>query len=177
MIRQDKQELAHWISSQPWSFFARSIVTYDDVIARIEDGDYFGEYELNFWVQVDEEKVGLIEIYELDSEAPMFSLRISSSYRGKGYGKKALNWLTQYIFENYSKIYRIEGQTREDNVPMRSLFNRCGYVKEAYYREAYPEFEGQRLASVAYGITRGDWIKGSRTPVPWSADSFFQGDQ
>lgn len=106
---------------------------------RIEEGDYFGEGDLNFWIQTEnKELVGLFEIYQLDDLAPMFSIRFKSSFRGKGLGKKVLDWLTQIIFENYSDKRRIEGQTREDDIPMRRVFNRSGYVKEAYYRMASP---------------------------------------
>jgi len=85
--------------------------------------------------------------------------------------------LYPYIFENYPDIRRIEGQTREDNVPMRKVFNRAGYAKEAYYRLASPTEDGGRVASIAYGILREDWQSGNLTPVQWEKDSFFQGDQ
>jgi RimJ/RimL family protein N-acetyltransferase len=170
-------ELAVWLSSDSWPYFLGSTPTKDEVLKRIEDGDFFGDGELNFWILDKQEKpMGLIEIYQLDDLAPMFSIRLKSDMRGKGIGIPVLEWLTRYIFENYPDKRRIEGQTREDNVPMRKLFNKCGYVKEAYYRMASPTENGERVASIAYGILREDWLTGQVTPVNWKTDSFFDGD-
>lgn len=89
-----------------------------------------------------ENRIGLIEIYQLDDLTPMFSIRLKSEFRSRGYGLLVLTWLTRFIFEDYPEKCRIEAQTREDNVVMRKLFNKVGYVKEAYYRLASPtEFE------------------------------------
>jgi RimJ/RimL family protein N-acetyltransferase len=152
--------------------------TKAEVLKRVEGGSFFGEGDLNFWIQLsNSEPIGLIEIYQLDDLAPMFSIRFKSDFRGKGFGKPTLDWLTRYVFENYPEIRRIEGQTREDNLPMRKVFNRCGYLKEAYYRMASPTEDGGRVASIAYGILREDWISNKITPVQWEKDLFFSGDR
>jgi len=106
----------------------------------------------------------------------MFSIRLKSPHRAKGLGKIILKWLTKHIFDNYPDIRRIEGQTREDNILMRKLFNQCGYIKEAYYRLACPTEDGGRVASVAYGILREDWANSKRTPVLWERDDYFTSD-
>jgi RimJ/RimL family protein N-acetyltransferase len=103
--------------------------------------------------------------------------RLKTNFRGKKLGQPILNWITRYVFENYPDKRRIEGQTREDNVAMRKLFNKCGYIKEAYYRMASPTENGERVASIAYGILREDWLSGKTTSVKWKADSFFDGDK
>lgn len=169
--------LADWLASDTWPFFLGCTPTKAEVLKRIEDGAFFGEGELNFWVldQYDN-KVGLIELYELDDLAPMFSLRFKSEYRGKKLGPPTLEWITSFVFENYPEIRRVEGQTREDNIPMRKVFNKAGYIKEAYYRMASPTEDGGRVASIAYGILREDWIMKKVTPVQWVSDSFFSGD-
>jgi len=121
--------------------------------------------------------IGLIEIYGLEDLAPMFPVRLNSEHRSRGLGKPILDWLTEYIFTNFPDKRRIEAQTREDNIQMRKLFNKCGYIKEAYYRMASPTEKGERVASIAYGILREDWEQGKTTPVQWSTDSFFSGDK
>ena len=64
-------------------------------------------------------------------------------------------------------VNRFDGQTREDNVAMRRTFVRCGWVKEAHYREGWPVDGGTPLASVAYGILRRDWESGQTTTFDW----------
>ena len=64
-------------------------------------------------------------------------------------------------------VNRFEGQTREDNVAMRAVFLKSGWVKEAHYREGWPVDGGTPVASVAYAILRRDWENGTLTPVPW----------
>lgn len=64
-------------------------------------------------------------------------------------------------------VNRFEGQTREDNIAMRKIFLRCGFLKEAHYREAWPVLAGAALASVAYAILRRDWETGTTTGFTW----------
>jgi RimJ/RimL family protein N-acetyltransferase len=178
IVKSDSENLANWLSSDEWPFFLGRTPAKDEVLKRIEEGNFFGEGDLNFWIfNGDEIPIGLIEIYQLDDLAPMFSIRFKSEFRGKGFGKPTLDWLTRYVFENYPDKRRIEGQTREDNVPMRKVFNKCGYVKEAYYRLASPTENRGRVASIAYGILREDWQSNTLTPVLWESDSFFAGDK
>lgn len=175
--KTDAEKLAVWLSSDRWPFFLGDAPTKEEVLKRIEEGAFFGEGDLNFWILNEGgEEIGLIELYQLDDLAPMFSLRFRSNFRGKKLGKPSLEWLTRYVFENYPDKRRIEGQTREDNIPMRKVFNSCGYLKEAYYRMASPTEDGGRVASISYGILREDWESGRTTPVNWDRDAFFAGD-
>jgi RimJ/RimL family protein N-acetyltransferase len=64
-------------------------------------------------------------------------------------------------------LRRFEGQTREDNIAMRKVFVRSGWVKEAHYRQAWPVDGSEPKASIAYGILRCDWETGTTTPVDW----------
>lgn len=175
--KSHSEELAKWLSSDSWPFFLGHTPTKEEVLNRIDEGRFFGEGDLNFWVMnSDERPIGLIELYDLDDLAPMFSIRFKTEFRGRGFGKPTLEWLTRFVFENYPDKRRIEGQTREDNIPMRKVFSKCGYVKEAYYRMASPTEDGGRVASIAYGILREDWESGQLTPVQWEKDSYFNGD-
>ena len=51
---------------------------------------------------------------------PTFDLRLTEGHRGRGLGTPVLRELTGFVFDRRSGIARIEGHTREDNVPMRS---------------------------------------------------------
>jgi RimJ/RimL family protein N-acetyltransferase len=74
---------------------------------------------------------------------------------------------TDLVFGTMPAVNRFEGQTREDNVPMRRAFVRCGWLKEAHYREGWPVEGGPPVASVVYGILRRDWEAGTVTPLVW----------
>lgn len=108
-----------------------------------------------------------MRLEDLEDPTPLFDLRLAEEHRGKGFGKGILLALTDWVFENNPQFARFEGQTREDNLPMRKTFVRAGWVKEAYYREGWPVAGGGAVASVAYAILRRDGETGVTTPVPW----------
>jgi len=62
---------------------------------------------------------------------------------------------------------RLYGQTRVDNHAMRTVFRRCGFVKEAHYRQDWPRPDGTLSDSVGYTLLRQDWEGGTTTPVVW----------
>jgi len=66
---------------------------------------------------------------------------------------------------------RIEGTTRQDNRAMRRLFLRCGYAKEAHYRDAWPAQDGTIHDAVGYAILRRDWSAGTVTPPQWDDEA------
>ena len=46
-----------------------------------------------------DEKVGIVKIYDLQDEIPLFDLRIADQSRGRGYGPKALRLVAEYVFQ------------------------------------------------------------------------------
>lgn len=98
----------------------------------------------------------------------MFDLRLAEEFRGLGLGVGILKEVTDWVFNKFPGLRGFEGQTREDNVPMRKAFTRAGWVKEAHYRQGWPVDGGEPLASVAYAVLRTDWESGTTTPVPWA---------
>src|SRR5690606_34311655 len=104
-----------------------------------------------------------------------FDLRIKRELRGKGIGVKTLNWLKEYIFNNFNDIKRIEGTTRADNFAMRKVFKKCGFLKEGHHRKSW-ETDGLEYNeypdAVVYGILRDDWQNNTVTPVNWDDEDF-----
>ncbi len=47
------------------------------------------------------------------------------------------------------------------------VFQRCGWLKEAHYREGWPVEGAESVASVAYAILRRDWETGQTTTFIW----------
>lgn len=164
----DVDALAAWLAAEPWPFHVFPRLTEDDVRRRFRDGAFTGEDHETFWiVSGAEERVGLLRIDDLLDPCQVFDLRVRSAHRGRGIATSAVRWLADRIFLGRPDAWRIEGQTREDNAAMRRVFDRCGWAKEAVYREAWPTADGRRLASIGYGLLRGDWARGVVTPVPW----------
>jgi RimJ/RimL family protein N-acetyltransferase len=140
--------------------------------ARVEqwiaDGAFAGTDARTFWVCDGEDRLGLVRLYELSDPTPLLDVRIAARARGRGVGTQAVRLITDHAFSTIPTLRRIEAQTREDNVAMRRVLVKCGYVKEAHYREVWPVGDGTYLASVGYGVLRRDWADGTRTAVPWA---------
>ena len=177
VLATDEELLIDWLSSDTWPYHCYPTPTREKVQEWFANGMFTGEGNRTFFVILnDKERVGMIRLSELFDPTPIFDLRIQSPYRGKGIGKKALLWLTDYIFTSMPEKIRIEGQTRQDNIAMRQLFRQCGYIKEAHYRKAWPTKEGIYLDSIGYGILREDWKRKKITPVNWNDEDFESDD-
>lgn len=98
---------------------------------------------------------------------PVFDLRLAEEFRGRGLGVPILRELTALVFSRFPMINRFEGQTREDNIAMRKVMLRAGFVKEAHYRDGWPVEDAAPKASVAYAILRRDWQNGTTTTFVW----------
>ncbi|MFS8099589.1 GNAT family N-acetyltransferase [Lentzea alba] len=153
------EALADFLAGEPWPFHTGSQVDRADVLERAAQGFY----DETYWILADGERAGIVRLFDLEDATPMFDLRISESHRGKGLGQAAVRWLTDRLFGEFAHVERIEGTTRQDNAAMRQVFRRCGYVKEAHYRKAWPDAAGHRHDSVGYAIIRHDWQTGDTT--------------
>lgn len=158
-------DLADLLAGTVWPFHAAPRVDRADVLARVAAGYYDNESARTFCVVHDGVLAGMTRAFDLDDGTPMFDLRVDERFRGAGVGSATLRWLTAHLFTELPSTHRIEGSTRQDNVAMRRLFRRCGYVKEAHYRQGWPCADGTVFDAVGYGILRSDWEAGTVTPV------------
>jgi RimJ/RimL family protein N-acetyltransferase len=158
----DAPRIAEFLGSQTWPFHGGGLA--EEVAAG-----YFGADVKAFWITAGEDAAaGLIKLFDLADDTPMFDLRIGAAYRGTGLGTEALRWLTGYLFTELPAVRRIEGTTRQDNIAMRRTFRTCGYVKEAHYRQAWPAPDGTVYDAVGYAILRSDWESGTVTLPDWA---------
>jgi RimJ/RimL family protein N-acetyltransferase len=163
----DRDTVIAFLTADEWPFHVRRRPTAEGVRAAIEAGAFDDEDHAAFWVVDGEQRVGLAVLEDLTDDTPLFDLRLAAAARGRGLGLAALRALTEHVFATRPQTVRFEGQTREDNVAMRRVFRRAGFVKEAHYREAWHVDGGTALASVGYGVLRRDWSSGSTTPLVW----------
>ncbi|MGW7435296.1 GNAT family N-acetyltransferase [Streptomyces sp. NPDC054849] len=167
-IPSEADALVDFLTGDRWPFHGAAVVDPDQAQRWVADGRYSGDGNRAFWITTGDDTLGLIRLMDVGDETPVFDLRIGSRYRGRGVGARALTWLTRYLFTEFPLIRRIEGTTRQDNVAMRRTFQRCGYVKEAHYRDGWPGTDGTVHDAVGYAILRRDWLAGTATAPDWN---------
>jgi RimJ/RimL family protein N-acetyltransferase len=165
-IRAETELLADFLTSQPWPFHSGT-EDRTEIRQAVTRGYYDGDSAHTYWIMAGGERVGLIRLFDLADSTPMLDLRIRTAYRGRGIGGQALAWLTEHVFAAFPGAFRIEGTTRQDNVAMRRVFSRAGWVKEAHYRDAWPGQGGARHDAIGYAILRRDWESGTTTVPRW----------
>ncbi len=163
------EQLAALIVGEKWPFHVNHEPTLEQVTKWISGGHFTGKDTLTFFVFLNDQTspVGIVCLQELSDSVPVFDLRLISSGRNRGIGRKITDWLAEYVFTNTDK-HKIEGHTRADNIPMRHVFKTCGWVKEAYYRQAWPDSSGNTHDALAYAILKSDWEAGTQTEIDWA---------
>jgi RimJ/RimL family protein N-acetyltransferase len=172
VLPDDREALADFILEHPWPFHSGGEITREFLLQKIDEGNFSSIDVQTFWAKSDTgEARGIIKLFDLDDVedgSPLFDLRIHSGYRGQGIGKQAVQWLTEYLFETYPVLARIEGTTRVDNIAMRKVFVSCGYAKEGHSRKSWLTNDGSKVDAITYGILREDWQSKTITPVNWN---------
>ena len=164
----DHEALVDFMTRNEFPFHVNHRQTRTFVENSIARGAFRDEDNDSFWLDSAEHgRIGLLRLEDLSEDSPLFDLRIDDPFRGRGLGTDVLRAATRHVFTTMPKVNRFEGQTREDNVAMRRIFLRCGWVKEAHYRESWPVDDGRAIASVAYAVLRRDWETGSTTTFDW----------
>ncbi|PWF27360.1 GNAT family N-acetyltransferase [Ancrocorticia populi] len=164
----DREAFVDFMTSNYFPFHVLSRPSADFVEKRITEGAYTDDDHATYWLEKKwKGRLGLVIFEDLNEDAPLFDVRLSEAVRGQGLGVECLKAIADFAFSTMPEISRLEGQTREDNVPMRRVFESARWVQEAYYREAWPVEGGDPVASVAYAILRRDWEHGTVTPLNW----------
>ena len=160
---EEQEQLIHFMTTNSWPYHGNSHPGRHLIEKAIEEGGYESDEVKTFWVEIENgDKVGIVKIYDLADEIPLFDLRIADMSRGNGYGPKALRLVAEYVFGLPNKKIRLEGHTRQDNLAMRKTFERAGFVKEAHLRKAwFSPKENSYYDAVTYGITREDFYGGN----------------
>ncbi len=134
--RARADDLADFLSGEAWPYHRVPRVAATDVLRQVTDGYYDSPSTRTFWITVGERRVGIARLFDLDDGTPLFDLRPPGAARHRGIGTRALHALTTHLFTELPAITQVEATTRRDNVAMRRVLRRRGYVKEAHYRKA-----------------------------------------
>jgi hypothetical protein len=86
---QDSSRVVDFLSQEEWPFHGVVREQPEEILQRIVDGYYDAPEVLTFWVVLREENVGMIRLFDLRDDTPMFDLRIDSAHPGKGLGSGA----------------------------------------------------------------------------------------
>jgi RimJ/RimL family protein N-acetyltransferase len=165
-------ELVDLLSSQSWDYHSTPKITKEKVLEQLKNGYYTSSETRTFLIATGNEKaVGMIRLFDLgphvndDKETPLFDIRLNAKSRSKGIGTEAVKWITDFVFINYPNKHRFEATTRADNIAMRKVLEKCGFTKEAHYREAWPDPEGRRYDCAGYSILKKEWQSKIKTSV------------
>lgn len=158
---EEVEQLIHFMTTNTWPYDVEESTGRALVERTVEEGGYESDDVKTFWaINEKDEKVGIVKLYDLLDELPIFDLRIADEYRGRGYGTKTLRALTEYVFRLPDEKMRLEGHIRQDHLVMRKTFERVGFVKEAHLRNAwFSPKENKYYDAVTYGMTREDFMK------------------
>jgi RimJ/RimL family protein N-acetyltransferase len=168
-LDRDREALIALLTGEEWIHRTRPVISRGEVEEEIERGDWSGEDSINLLIEVEGEVVGLVRADGLSDSGgdPQLDFRVRAVARGRGIGTAAICRITEEVFARHPARTRIEGQTRRDNVAMRRVFDRGGYVQEAVYRRGWPVAGDQPADGIGYAILRSDWESGETTPVDW----------
>lgn len=160
----DAESLVELLVGNGWPFHSGPPLDRENALQRAADAN--GDESEGHWIVLDGERVGFVRLFDLDDDTPLFDLRLAETARGRGIGGHAVTWLNRHLFTGRPHVTRIEATTRVDNHAMRAVLRRCGYVKEAHYRDGWPDADGTVHDAVGYAVLRRDWLTGTVTPVP-----------
>lgn len=169
-FNDENEELIDLLCSNNWPFHSNQNLNRTVIKGAAERG-YYADGRETFWIILDEQKVGIIIIDDIEDTIPLFDLRLTEQARGKGIGVKSLLWLKDYLYGEKKKI-RIEGYTRADNLAMRKCFTNAGFVKEGYLRKAWENKDGTISDTVLYASIYDDWKENKITQTKLNEYSF-----
>lgn len=161
----DADKLVALLTGSTWPFHGRTSMDEEGARKQVDGGGFTGDETRTFWIGEDQ---GTVRLVDLGDPTAVVDLRIAAEHRGKGLGTEALRFATGAAFKEFPELRRVEGVTRIDNLAMRAVFTRCGYVKEGHHRSAWPT-DGVWHTAVTYAILRTDWESGTTTPVDWAS--------
>ena len=153
----DVTPLGQFLAASEWPYHHEPNVDESWVRARVEGGHFFGHDAKSFLVRDDTQQLlAFGRIFDLSDGTPLLDLRVAAVARGRGVGTLALRGLTLWLFSEYPDAERLGGYTRHDNLAMRRVFEKCGFVQEAHHRRAWRVAGAEPVDCVGYAILRAE---------------------
>lgn len=154
-VPDNRHNLIHWLSSETWSHYPHGSLDYETAQRYVDSGMFQCENRQSYWIEVDGWQIaGLIRLYRLDTDAPTFDLHLSRLFRGQGIGMAAVEWTTNFLFDQSPQIDSITVVTRSDNRQMRRLLRNAAYDESSYHPQMWYDDLGVCYDIVCYQISR-----------------------
>lgn len=134
-LREDIPLRVRWLNNIKATRFAVENAKHKTTLK--EQTKWFDDYENNkekkFFTICDDKKpigfMGLSKINKKKKVANIFILIGDDKYRGKGFGKLAMDYLINFGFKNL-KLNKLELEVDLNNLPALSLYQKLGFRKE-----------------------------------------------
>ncbi|MCL2740967.1 MAG: GNAT family N-acetyltransferase [Oscillospiraceae bacterium] len=109
--------------------------------------------------RVEDVHIGNVSLQGIDYVSRSAELAIiigEKDYWGKGYGRKASQYMVDHAFDSLN-LRRVHCGTLEDNLGMQRICAALGFSKEGVRRKA--EYKGgSYLDVIEYGLLREEWV-------------------
>ena len=148
--------LAEWLAAETWPFHSRPRLTPEDARREIRAGDFTGSNPTLLGRAHRDRTCGHRSVPLPRGREPGRGRSAGRASSGAGSRRTDGGVGRDHLFTTTDK-HRLAGETRVDNVAMRRVFERCGWVREAHYRQSWPTEDGSWTDSVGYAILRDDW--------------------
>lgn len=102
--------------------------------------------------------VAQIHIGPLNWDLPEYHIGyfVEKDHEGQGYVTEAVRGVLQFIFEHL-QAHRVRLECDDQNVRSYRVAERCGFVREAHFRETKRHADGTFSGTLCYGILRGEF--------------------
>ena len=154
-INEESQsnDLKEFLTSQTWEFYEEEQITEESFNTKMSKNHFRNDSTKTYLCYENGCLLGCMRYFDLenvDDDFPMFDIKIHESSRGKGVGTFLLNQTLGLIFKEYSNIFRIEATTREDNVAMQKLFEKCGFNIWGKSSKSWKKNSGEFVSTFHY---------------------------
>jgi diamine N-acetyltransferase len=150
----NNEAVMHYWFEEPYEAFVELCDLYDK---HIHD-----QTERRFIVEREGERVGLVELVEIDliHRRAEFQIIVAPRHQGRGYASAATRLAIEYAFLtlNLHKLYLI---VDVDNAPARTVYRKLGFVEEGLLRQEF-FVNGEYRDVVRMALFQPDFIAARR---------------
>ncbi len=135
------------------------------LLKRAETSGRFVDGHLELAIEADGQLAGVVQGHNPARCFPpgsfLIGIIVAAEHRGKGVGREAVGLMASYLFE-HEGAERVETPTDVENVAMRTVNERLGFVMEGVMRSYMPVGD-ERRDYCMYAMTRDDWERNRGT--------------
>lgn len=155
------ENLYKFLYSKPHETVKDTEKYLEDLISQVGN-EVNGRTRMMWFIKLlqDEKIIGTTSLLNIDYDMQRteWSIGLGSDYWGEGFSLEAFELLKKYVFEDLC-LNRIDGATRHDNEPVKSLVLSMGARSEGIARQLYRDREGRFVDGWMYSILAEDYFE------------------